>query len=172
MNKMLNKLAAYARRRWGRIRGKFPQLWKHYLYQSFLAVVVIFVVLLVLNMENVVVIASIGSTAFIVFTMPRNTTAQPRRVIGGHVVGLISGSLCALIPHTTNLANIGVLSLAVGISICLMVALDFEHPPASGTALGVAMTGFSPGVMAAVVTSSVILSLAQHFSKRFLRDLT
>ncbi len=162
----------YLYRRWARIRREFPRLWKHYLYQSFLATVIVFAVLLALTLQHAVVIASIGATAFIVFTMPRNITAKPRRVIGGHIVGLLSGSLCALIPHPSTLSLIIVLSLAVGISICLMVALDVEHPPASGTSLGTAITGFSPDVMIAVLTSSLILSLAHHFSKRFLKDLT
>jgi len=166
------RVSAYLKRRWMRIRGEFPRLWKNYLYQSFLAAVVVFVVLLLLTMEQAVIIASIGATAFIVFTMPRNIFAKPRRVIGGHIVGLISGSLCALIPHSSTLASISVISFAVGVSICLMVAIDVEHPPASGTALGVALTGFTPGAMIAVLTSSIILSLAHTFSKKFLKDLT
>lgn len=168
---MLNSVFYYLRRRWSRIIANFPGLWKHYLYQSFLATVVVFMILLVLNLENVVVIASIGATAFIVFTMPKNITARPRRVIGGHITGMVCGSLCALIPHTTTLPTIMVLSLAVGLTIFFMVTLDLEHPPAGGTALGIALTGYSTEVFIAVITSSVILSLAHHFSKRFLRDL-
>jgi len=163
---------ASIQRRLYRIRREFGRLWKNYLYQSFLATVVVFIVLLLLNMEHAVVIASIGATAFIVFTMPRNITAAPRRVIGGHLIGLFSGSLCALIPQPSVLTSIIVYSLAVGIAIFLMVALDAEHPPAGGTALGVAITGFSPSVVIAVLTSSIMLSLAHRFSKRFLRDLT
>ena len=166
------KFLSYLQRRWARIHREFPRLWKNYLYQSFLATIIVFIVLLLLTVENAVVIASIGATAFIIFTMPRNITAKPRRVIGGHLVGLLSGSLCALIPYFSTLSYIIVLSFAVGISICLMVALDVEHPPASGTALGVAITGFSPNVMIAVLTSSLILSLVHHFFKRFLKDLT
>ena len=166
------KFLSYLNRRWIRIHREFPRLWKNYLYQSFLATVIIFTVLLLLTIEHAVVIASIGATSFIIFAMPKNITAQPRRVIGGHIVGLLSGSLCALIPHTSTLASISIFALAVGLSICLMVALDFEHPPASGTALGIAITGFSPSVMAAVLTSSLVLSLAHHFSKSFLKDLT
>ena len=163
---------AYLKRRWSRIRGAFPALWKNYIYQSFYATIIIFIILLLLDSENAVVIASIGSSAFIIFTMPRNISARPRRLIGGHIVGLITGSLCALIPHSSTLASISVFALAVGISIFLMVALDFEHPPASGTALGVAMTCFSVSVMLAVITSSIVLSLAHHFARRFLKDLT
>jgi len=167
----LNFWASWQQRLY-RIRREFKRLWKNYLYQSFLATIVVFIVLLLLNMEHAVVIASIGATAFIVFTMPRNVTAAPRRVIGGHLIGLFSGSLCALIPHSSILPSIVVYSLAVGISILLMVALDAEHPPAGGTALGVAITGFSPNVMIAVLTSSIVLSLAHRFCKKFLKDLT
>ena len=78
----------------------------------------------------------------------------------------------ALIPQPSALSSIIVYSLAVGISIFLMVALDAEHPPAGGTALGVAITGFSPNMVIAVLTSSIVLSLAHRFSKRFLKDLT
>ena len=163
---------ASAQRRLYRIRREFRRLWKNYLYQSFLATVVIFLVLLLLNMEHVVVIASIGATAFIVFTMPRNITAAPRRVIGGHITGLFSGSLCALIPQSSIHMAIIVYSLAVGIAMFLMVALDVEHPPAGGTALGVAITGFSPSVLIAVLSSSILLSLAHRFCKKFLRELT
>jgi CBS-domain-containing membrane protein len=169
---MLRRMISYLKRRWMRIRGEFPRLWKNYLYQSFLAAIVVFVVLLILTIEQAVIIASIGATAFIVFTMPRNICARPRRVIGGHIVGLVSGSLCALIPHSSTLASISVIALAVGISICLMVAIDVEHPPASGTALGVALSGFTPSAMIAVLTSSILLSLAHTFSKKFLKDLT
>ncbi len=160
------------RRRLHRIRRGFSRLWLNYIYQSLLATAVIFIILLLLNLEHVVVIASIGATAFIVFTMPRNVTATPRRVIGGHITGLICGSAFAFIPHATTFTAILVYSLAVGTAIFLMVALDVEHPPAGGTALGVAITGFSISVMLAVLTSSIILSLAHRFCKRYLKDLT
>ena len=162
----------YLKRRWSRIRSAFPVLWKNYLYQSLLATIIIFIILLILDIQNAVVVASIGSSAFLVFTMPHIITARPRRLIGGHIIGLLSGSLCALIPHTGTITSISVFALAVGISMFLMVALDFEHPPASGTALGIAMTGFSVSVMLALITSVMVLALAHHFSRMFLKDLT
>ena len=165
-------VSGYIQRRTSRIPGEFKRLWKNYIYQSFFAACTLVIVLLVLNMENAVVIASIGATAFIVFTMPKNITAMPRRVIGGHIIGLISGSLISFIPHNSEFTCILVYALAVGLSILLMVALNFEHPPASGTALGVAMTGFSVTVLIAVITSSILLSLAHRFLRRYLRELT
>ena len=155
-----------------KIIEEFKLLWKNYLYQSFIAGLVVFAVLQLLTTEHVVIIASIGSTAFIVFAMPRNITAEPRRVIGGHLVGLLSGSLAAFIPQPSVLSSIIVYSFAVAISMFLMVATDTEHPPASGTALGVAITGFSLNIAIAILTSTIVLSLAHRFLKKFLKDLT
>ena len=52
-----------------------------------------------------------------------------------------------------------------------MVVIDTERPPAAATALGVAITGFSLSAAIAVITSVIVLSLAHHFLKPFLRDL-
>ena len=145
--------------------------WKNYIFQSFLATLTIFVVLLFLSIEHAVIIASIGATAFIVFAMPKSITAKPRNVIGGHLVGFLSGCLCALIPHSSFLYSILLYSLAVGLSIFIMVVTDTEHPPASGTALGFAITGFDLNAAIALITSAIMLSLAHHFFKPYLRDL-
>ncbi len=169
---MWSNLFSYFRQNGRRVRSEFQELWKNYLYQSFLAGFVLAVTMLVLTMEHAVIIASIGATAFIVFLMPRNVTASPRRVVGGHIIGLVSGSLVTLIPPHLAISYIVVYAIAVGLSAFLMVALDFEHPPASGTALGVAIVGFSPSVFIAVLTSSIILSTAHRLLRKYLRDLT
>ena len=133
---------------------------------------VLFLAFLFLNSQQIVIIASIGATAFVVFTMPGSIAAQPRSVIGGHLVGLFSGSIFTFIPVAAVIPPIVIYSIAVGISIFIMVATDTEHPPASGTALGVAMTGFQPSVLLAVVASATLMSLAHHFLKRYMRKLT
>jgi hypothetical protein len=84
-------------------------------------------------------------------------------------VGLACGALCALIPHSSALL---VGALAVGSSMFVMVVTDTEHPPASGTALGTAITGFSWQAGVAVAASAVLLSLAHYLLRRVLRDLT
>jgi len=118
-----------------------------------------------------VIVASIGATAFIVFAMPRSITAKPRNIIGGHLIGVFCGSLFALIPHSSMWSSVLIYSIAVGFSMFLMVVLDAEHPPASGTALGVAIKGFSLNVVTAVMVSAGILSLIHYFFKPYLRDL-
>ena len=151
---------------------EFASHWKSYVLQSLLATLVVFVALFVFTMQHPVIIASIGATAFIVFAMPQSITARPRKVVGGHLVGLLCGSLCALILGSLSAHRAVVYSLAVGLSILIMVVADTEHPPASGTALGVAVEGTSISLTIAIITSVIILSLAHHFLKPFLRDLT
>lgn len=151
---------------------EFQLFWRRYLIQSFFATLTMFVVLLFLSLQHAVIIASIGATAFIIFAMPKNITAKPRNVIGGHLVGLLSGSLCSLIPHPLFFYSVLVYSLAVGISIFVMVVVDAEHPPASGIALGLAITGFTLNAIIAVITSVIILSLVHRFLGSHLKCLT
>jgi len=155
-----------------KIKDELRYHWSSYVFQSGLAALVLAIVFLFLRLHNAVVIASIGSTAFIVFALPNNIAAQPRNVIGGNVTGLICGSICAFIPHETFLVSIVLYSFAVGLSIFLMVLTDTEHPPASGVALGIAMADFSLRTAIAVVASAVILSLAHDLLKEHLRDLS
>lgn len=151
---------------------EFRLYWKHYVFQSLLATASVFMVLYFLSWQHAVIIASIGATTFIVFAMPDNITAQSRNVIGGHVVGLFCGFLFSLIPHSALMLSILIYSLAVGTSIFVMVVTDTEHPPASGTALGVVMTGISLQVLIVVVASIVILSVIHRLFKPYLKDLT
>jgi len=46
--------------------------------------VAILVVLVALSLQHLVIVASIGASAFTVFIMPKSKTARPRNVIGAH----------------------------------------------------------------------------------------
>ena len=155
----------------GTLTGKLKAYWKNYVWQSALATAAVFTVLLFLTIEQAVIVASMGATAFIVFTMPKSVTARPRNVIGGHLVGLLCGSACAFFPHPSPMHSVAAYSLAVGLSVFLMVATDTEHPPASGTALGVAVAGFSWRIAMAVATGAAILSLVHSLLRPYLKDL-
>lgn len=155
-----------------KIDREFRQHWKHYVMQSLLATVSVFIVLYFLSLQHAVIIASIGASAFIVFAMPDNITAQPRNLIGGQWVGLFSGFLFSLFSPSALIMTLGIYSLAVGVAIFTMVVIDMEHPPAAGTALGVAITGISMDVFIAVSLSIILLSLIHKFFKPYMRDLT
>ena len=155
---------------------EFRNHWTNYVVQSLLAALVVFLLLWLLHAENLIIVASVGSTAFIVFAMPKSLTARPRNVVGGQLTGLACGALaaslagCGAIPSAAW-AQAGVYSLGVGLSIFLMVVLDTEHPPASGTALGVAIRGISMRSGLAVVLGAIILAIVHHLIKPRLRDL-
>ena len=156
---------------------EFRSYWKHYVLQSLLATLVVFVVILSLSVDqDAVIIASIGATAFVIFAMPGSITAKSKNVIGGHLVGLACGFLSSLIPVPScinpAIGHSFVYALAVGLSIFVMVVTDTEHPPAAGTALGVVVSGVSYRVTIAVVASAVLLSLIRKLFKPHIRDLT
>jgi len=146
--------------------------WKAYLLQCIAATIVVFIIFFAITPERPVIVASIGASTFIVFAMPNNHTSQPKRVIGGHIIGILCGSIFSFFPQMALLPSIVIYSIAVGLSIFLMVALNLEHPPASGTALGIALNGFSLQVAVAVILSTVVLSIAHILLCRKFCDLT
>ena len=149
------------------IDEKFKKLWKYYIWQSFLAALAMFIIVLVLDKEKMVVISAMGATAFIVFAMPNAVSAHSRNVIGGHLVGLILGMIFFFI----DIPYFYEFPIVVGIAIFLMVTLDIEHPPAIGTALAVLINEVSIGVVFIIIAAAVILSACHHYLRHYLKDL-
>ncbi len=151
--------------------------WRNYVFQSLLATASLFCVLIFLEQGEEVIIASLGATAFVVFALPNNITAQPRNVIGGHIVGLMCGFagywLLNLLPSPDHfIAKAGIHAFAVGLSIFIMVIINTEHPPAAGTALGVAFGGLDLRLVLTVLFFSVVFSGIRLLLRKHLRDLT
>jgi CBS-domain-containing membrane protein len=163
------------------IDKSFKKAPKNYIRQSLLAALVVAIILLFFRMlGGFVIIAALGASTFIVFAMPSSVTAEPRRLIGGHTVGLLSGALCYLVflsSHFGQLAAnnefIFILAgaLSVGLSIFLMTITDTEHPPAATTALGIIANGWSYKVAIFVVLSALCLALARRLLRPRLKDL-
>jgi CBS-domain-containing membrane protein len=77
------------------------------------------------------IVASMGASAVLLFAVPHGALAQPWAVLGGHTVSALVGVSCALlVPHELLAA-----SLAVGLSIGAMYYLRCTHPPGGATAL-------------------------------------
>ena len=106
------------------IWDKFKELWKYYVFQSLLTGLVIFIVVLTVGKDKVVIIASMGATAFICFV-------RTKHVIGGHFIALICGAIFVqtAMPYYVEFPS------AVALAVFLMVVFNVEHPPAAGTAL-------------------------------------
>lgn len=153
----------------------------NYAFQSTLATIAMIGIMMVLNpFTQGIFVGAIGSTAFVVFALPKHTTAKPRNVIGGQFIGVISGIFCHsllfLVPGffdggATTIGVIVTASMSVGISIFLMTATDAEHPPASGTAMGLAITGWSIPIVLFMLAAACLLSIAKRMLGPFLMDL-
>jgi CBS-domain-containing membrane protein len=106
-------------------------------------------------------IASMGSSAILVFAVPHGAFSQPWSVIGGHAVSATVGMASALLIPSTELAC----AVAVGLSIALSLLFRCLHPSGGGTTLvpvlggeAVRQLGFS-FVLVPVVLNAVILVL-------------
>jgi len=146
---------------------KFRRLWKYYIFQSLLAGLAIFIIVLTIGQDKVVIIASMAASAFICFATPTSASAQTRNVIGGHLVGLICGALFAVtvLPYYVEFP------LAVSLAIFLMVALDVEHPPAAGTALAVTINEVTLPVAGIIIISAIVLTQCRYYMRNLLKDL-
>jgi len=93
----------------------------------------------------------LGPSAFILFRMPMSAAAAPRTIVLAHLSGLVAGLVAlylgqtlfpgqvSLDPGVVTAASIAILSLAMGLSSLAMIWLQCNHPPATATALIVAM---------------------------------
>jgi len=153
------------------IKREFKGHAGNYVFQCLLATITVFIILYILTLQNVVIVASMGSTAFVVFALPRSVSAQPKCVIGGNLVGLLCGTLCSLFTIASDLLTLVLYAVAVGLSIFIMVIINTEHPPASGLALGVAIRGYSLKVALTVITFSILLSIVHIIFKKQIKDL-
>ena len=155
----------------------FKKNYKPYVIQSLLAMFSTILILLTLQaVASAVIVASIGSSIFILFTMPTNKTIRKRNIMGGYLIGILCGiSMAYLINNHNFLLNligefpskVFFTSISVGLSIFLMVIFNFEHPPATGIALGLAIKPYNEWTILFILVSGLILtSIRELFGKR------
>jgi CBS-domain-containing membrane protein len=154
---------------------------KSFIIQSLLAVVALAIILyFVETLTHAAIVAALGASTFIVFALPQSVAARPRRLVGGHVVGVLCGTFCCCailngpfgeFIKGWEFTTLFVYAFAVGLSIFLMVITNTEHPPAAGTALGIAAHAWSLRIVIFVVISVVILSVIWWLLRSHLKDL-
>ena len=77
-------------------------------------------------------IGSFGASAVLVYGAIKSPLAQPRNLIGGHIVSAVVGIACyQLLGHTIWLAS----AMAVSLAIVTMLVTKTLHPPGGATAL-------------------------------------
>lgn len=92
--------------------------------------------------DSVFLIGSFGASCVLIYGVIQSPLAQPRNLIGGHVISAFVGVTAAkLFPDSIWLAS----AIAVALSIVLMQITKTLHPPGGATAL-IAVTG-SPAIL-------------------------
>jgi CBS-domain-containing membrane protein len=141
----------------------------NYLFQCGLATATLIIILLVQDtVLQAAIVVAVASTAFTIFVVPHSVASTPRRVIGGHVVAVLTGSMFSSILLIPGLESASAQSrylldimaaLSVGLAILVMVATNTEHPPAAGTALGLVVQDWSWSSVEFILVSAIALSL-------------
>jgi CBS-domain-containing membrane protein len=159
----------------------FLQHPRNYVIQSLLAVLAVAVILyFVESLTHAAIVAALGSSVFIIFAMPRTIAAEPRRLVGGHITGLVCGIICYYAFFASPLVDFFEsnevihwipAAIAVGLSIFLMTVFNFEHPPAAGTALGIVAHEWTYQTIIFIVAFAVGLAIVKWLLKRYLVNL-
>jgi CBS-domain-containing membrane protein len=126
------------------------------------------------------VFPSLGPSGYVLATSSSGRAGvTPRRVVGGHLLGLVAGYVAyhalapgllitttvpAFAPSQLRLAASGV--AAVALTTAAMLKTDLVHPPACATTLIVALGLLSSTAEAAVVLVSVFVLVGVHWAVR------
>lgn len=127
------------------------------------------------HIENFFLITSFGATAVLVHAAPSSPLAQPRNVLGGHIVSAIIG-VC--IAQFLPLEPVWLTALAVSTAIAAMHLTHTLHPPGGATAL-LAVSGGAAierlgfwFVISPVAAGAVLMLLIAWIANKLSRDPT
>jgi len=106
--------------------------------------------------------APLGASCFLVFAVPESPFAQPRNVIGGHLISTMVGLLVLGLFG----AEWWALGLAVGLSIAGMLLTRTGHPPAGADPIVVLLVnpGWSFLAMPVLLGTAIIVGTALIFN--------
>ncbi|QCC50769.1 HPP family protein [Halapricum salinum] len=125
---------------------------------------------------------SLGPSAFVLAMSPDSATAAPRRVLGGHAIGVLAGMATYHLladgavatrvgGSTAALALVASGSLALVLTAVGMVATDTRHPPACATTLIVSLGLLTTPIEGVVIVLAVASLLVAHRLTQPLRPL-
>lgn len=112
-------------------------------------------------------IPSFASSAIMIFMSPENPLAQPRNVLGGHVMAALAGIITNYLFSNTWWA----ITLAVVLAALLMIVTRTLHPPGGATAIVAHLGGCgssSAFILIPVVANSIIMVLTALIINHFL----
>lgn len=124
--------------------------------------------------------SALGSTAFLIFSMPSVYSASSRCVIGGYswciiisiFFSLIANWLAHLFGYNSVFFGTEVLAaLAMACTMFLMVIFRVEHPPAAGLALGLVIEPWTYKTLFVLCLVILLMLTTRKLVQRQLVDL-
>jgi CBS domain-containing membrane protein len=119
---------------------------------------------------SIFILASMGSSAVLLFAVPHGALSQPWALLGGHVLSALIGVTCVQLIENQLLAA----SAAVGIAVTVMHYTRCTHPPGGATALGAVLggpvvhdLGYQFVVTPVLLNTMIILFVAVTFNALF-----
>ncbi len=152
-----------------------------YVVQSALATVAVGLILCTFDLASqMALIAGLGASAFIAFTMPHTRAATPRCMIGGYVIGIAVGACCheiATVPGVAAMLQQAkfiyplFVAFAVGAAMFGMVITNTEHAPAASVTLGMMLNRWDYPTVGCVLFGVSLIVLIKGILQPFLTDL-
>lgn len=115
----------------------------------------------------ILLVPPFGASAVLLYAAPTVALAQPRNVIGGHILSaLVSVAFYQAFGNAW-----WVITLAVTTAILAMVLTDTLHPPGGATAVLAMITGASWSfIIMPIGLGAILMVLIAIFSNRFSED--
>jgi len=160
---MRKRLYNMPRKMKGQLRGTYaPRSMKYALWGFVSGTLSILAIHAVTQIEgHHLLIGSFGASAVLLFGASESPLAQPRNLIGGHLISAIVAVVTVALLGTGPLAT----ALAVGVSLFLMYVTRTVHPPGGSTALIGVMGGAGfMFVLVPVLAGALILLLVALFT--------
>ena len=106
-------------------------------------------------------IGSFGASAVLLFGANESPLAQPRNLVGGHLLSAIVGVLVVALLGSTPMTT----ALAVGLALLSMNLTNTTHPPGGATALiGVQASAGPWFILVPVLAGALILLVTALFT--------
>ena len=124
------------------------------------AISLVLILVVEVGVSSVPINTSIASSVFLVFVVPHSLASSTRRLLGGHIVGVISGDTCAVAG-----------AIGVGVAILVMAITNTAHPPAAGTTLGLITVGADTSAVLFILSAAAILTAIHLLLARYMANL-
>ncbi|HWR41682.1 HPP family protein [Sporomusa sp.] len=105
-----------------------------------------------------------GATCYIAFVLPDSAFAQPRNIIGGHILACLIGLACLLMFGSNWWSQ----AIAMSAVVAIMQVTRTVHPPAAATTILITLQGGvdETGIFTTVLVGSMlIIGIAILFNK-------